>query len=146
LLEDLLEQEKREQARHTGSGQGQIDQMMPNQNQQSILNDMVCLMKFMILDIFFKLFFKDYEKLRADVLTSTTQSIPQSMTQMQQQPLQLQQQNQFMPRGVINKQWRASPPVAPQPSSSASDLVRSVPVFQANLQGKKCLCSKFIFM
>lgn len=39
LLEDLLEQEKREQARHTGSNQ--IEQIMPSQSQQSILNDMV---------------------------------------------------------------------------------------------------------
>lgn len=55
---------------------------------------------------------------------------------MQQQQLQQQQpQNQFMPRGVINKQWRPqAPPASAQPSTSASDLVRSVPVFQANLQ------------
>jgi hypothetical protein len=37
LLEDLLEQEKREQARHTG---GPIDPMM-QQGQQSILSDQV---------------------------------------------------------------------------------------------------------
>lgn len=42
LLEDLLEQEKREQARHTGTTQ--MDQIMPNQNQQSILNDQVRLL------------------------------------------------------------------------------------------------------
>lgn len=80
--------------------------------------------------------FKDYEKLRADVLTSTTQSIPQGLAQMQQQPQQLQQQNQFLPRGVINKQWRAQAPTSSsQSSSQPSDLVRSVPIFQANLQG-----------
>lgn len=39
LLEDLLEQEKREQARHSGTNQP--DQMIQNPNQQSILNDMV---------------------------------------------------------------------------------------------------------
>lgn len=39
LLEDLLEQEKREQARHSGSSQA--DQMIQNPNQQSILSDMV---------------------------------------------------------------------------------------------------------
>lgn len=39
LLEDLLEQEKREQARQTGAVQ--LDQIMPNQNPQSILNDQV---------------------------------------------------------------------------------------------------------
>lgn len=69
------------------------------------------------------------------MLTSTTQSIP--MQQLNQQPQQQQQQvpNQFMPRTVINKQWRAQAPVIlTPPSTSASDLVRSVPVFQANLQ------------
>lgn len=39
LLEDLLEQEKREQARQTSSSQ--LDQIMPNPNQQSLLNDQV---------------------------------------------------------------------------------------------------------
>lgn len=39
LLEDLLEQEKREQARHTSASQ--LDQIMPNPNQQSILSDQV---------------------------------------------------------------------------------------------------------
>lgn len=60
------------------------------------------------------------------------------MAQLNQQPQQQQQQqvqNQFMPRAVINKQWRAQAPVIPTPpSTSASDLVRAVPVFQANLQ------------
>ena len=40
LLEDLLEQEKREQARHSSTNPTE-QQMLPNQNQQSILNDMV---------------------------------------------------------------------------------------------------------
>jgi hypothetical protein len=52
----------------------------------------------------------------------------------QQQPQQIPQQNQFMPRGVINKQWRAQAPAGTSQSASP-DLVRSVPIFQANLQG-----------
>ena len=57
------------------------------------------------------------------------------MTQLGQPQQQQQAQNQFMPRSVINKQWRAQAPVNPTPpSTSTSDLVRSVPVFQANLQ------------
>lgn len=60
------------------------------------------------------------------------------MGQMIPQPMQqppMQQQNQFMPRAVINKQWRAQAPIIPpQTSSSNSELVRTVPVFQANLQ------------
>lgn len=61
------------------------------------------------------------------------------MTQLpQQQQPQIQQQQppqQFMPRTVVNKQWRAQAPVIPSPSTSAGpDLVRSVPVYQANLQ------------
>ena len=39
MLEELLEEEKREQARHTGATQ--MDQGMPNPNQQSLLNDQV---------------------------------------------------------------------------------------------------------
>jgi hypothetical protein len=41
LLEDLVEQEKREQARHTGTNQ--MDQILPNLGQQSMLNDQVLL-------------------------------------------------------------------------------------------------------
>lgn len=58
------------------------------------------------------------------------------MSPMQPLPQQIQQQHQFSPRVVVNKQWRAQAPiVAAHASTSSSDLVRSVPVFQANLQG-----------
>lgn len=136
LLEDLLEQEKREQARHTVSSQ--IETSMPNQSQQSILNDMVRQFNRTVYEDKFStnFFFKDYEKLRAEVLTSANQGISQNVSQMQSLPQQLQQQHQFAPRGVVNKQWRAQTPiVSTHASTSSSDLVRSVPVFQANLQG-----------
>ena len=60
------------------------------------------------------------------------------MAPIQQPPQQIQQQTQFMPRGVINKQWRAQAPTTSNQSSSP-DLVRPVPVFQANLQGNLSL-------
>jgi len=72
-------------------------------------------------------------------MTQMTQQQQQQQPQPQQQP-QVTMQNQFLPRGVVNKQqqWRPQAPiiqhpVAPIPSSS-SDVVRSVPVYQANLQ------------
>lgn len=79
--------------------------------------------------------------MRADVLTTTTQSIqmPQQGMQMQQQkqqhPQQMSQQQQFVPRGMIQKQWRGQAPVVSSPNvQTGADLVRSVPVYNANLQ------------
>ncbi|KAG5672534.1 hypothetical protein PVAND_002656 [Polypedilum vanderplanki] len=118
LLEDLLEQEKREQARNIGTNQMDMNIPQNQQQQQSLFSD------------------QDYEKLRADVLTTTTQSI--SMPQQIQQPQQVQvqpQQPQFAPRGIINKQWRPQTPgvVNSQAPSTSPDIVRSVPIFNANL-------------
>lgn len=118
LLEELLEQEKREQERQAAS-------VMPNEmagnvqsNSQGLLSD------------------QDFERLRADVMNSAPQSISnQGMLPMQQQPqpqqpmqqMQNQQPNanqfvqqqqhvanrqQFAPRGVGQPQWR--PPMHQQ--------------------------------
>lgn len=54
LLEDLLEQEKREQARHVGTGQ--MDQIMPNQVQQSMLNDQVKIFNYHAMTFFVEIY------------------------------------------------------------------------------------------
>ena len=98
--------------------------------------------------VFFCEISKDYEKLRPDVLSSTSnQNVPHTQISQQQQPLQnIQQplpnllndpmkQQQFLPRaGVANKQWRPQVPLqALVPMSPNETVVRSVPLFQANL-------------
>ena len=68
--------------------------------------------------------------MRTDVL-----STPQQHHQNHPGPQQQQQQQQFAPRGIVTKQWRNQTPVISSPSTiQPSDVVRSVPIFQANLQ------------
>lgn len=107
LLEDLLEQEKREQERQAASV---VTNDMGNNvqaNNQGLLSD------------------QDFERLRADVLNSSSQGIPQQgmmqmqpqqqpgpgqVTMQQQQPMPNQfvannRQQQFV-RGINQSQWR----------------------------------------
>lgn len=67
------------------------------------------------------------------MLTTTTQGIPmpQQQVSIQNQP---QQQPQFAPRGMVPKQWRGQTPIVSSPTVRSPDIVRSVPIFQANLQ------------
>lgn len=71
------------------------------------------------------------------MLTNTSQNMP--IPQMPQQSQQQQQQQPpFIPRAIVNKQWRPQTPVISAPSTS-SDIVRQVPIFQANLQSAPAL-------
>jgi hypothetical protein len=61
--------------------------------------------------------------------------MPQQV-QLQQPQQQIQQpQQQFAPRGMVAKQWRGQAPIVSSPSiPQGGDIVRSVPIYNANLQ------------
>lgn len=57
------------------------------------------------------------------------------MQQQQKVSIQPQQQPQsFVPRGMAPKQWRGQAPIVSSPTVQSPDVVRSVPIYQANLQ------------
>ncbi|XP_063696250.1 histone-lysine N-methyltransferase 2C-like isoform X2 [Culicoides brevitarsis] len=132
LLEELVEQEKREQA------QGQPGQSMIN---PSLVNN------------------PEYEKIHADLVGSTSQMLQNNQQIMTQPGIQRAVNNpgiraQFMPRGVQNMQqgnWRPQMPQTPsgqppmssptistmqQPPapSTGGTIQQTVPLYQANFQ------------
>lgn len=110
LLEDLLEQEKREQERQAVSNiSNDIGSQQTQSNNSGLLSD------------------HDFERLRADVMSAAPQGIPAQgllpLQQQQSQGEQLQQvpanqlpyntqnpamRSQFMSRDMISGQWKAN--------------------------------------
>lgn len=118
-MEDLLEQEKREQEHQAASvvSNEMVGGNTPT-NSQGLLSD------------------QDFERLRADVLNSAPRGMPnqglipvQQQQPQPQQPMQLPNANQFvahnspnrqafLQRGVGQQQWRA--PIHPQQQMNSS--------------------------